>query len=173
MRLRLLAKALGSFSNCWRASMSITRPRWLAGLSFRIKPDVGEDAGVVEKLVGEHDDGIQPVVFQNPAADFALARTAVAIGKGRAVENDGDAAAAVLGRDHLGEHGLQEEQRAVVHARHAGLVAGSFQLARLGFITILAAPSDAEGRIAQHPVEAPLAFGPLVAGLFARADRAE
>ena len=24
-----------SLSNCWRASISITRPRWLAGFSFR------------------------------------------------------------------------------------------------------------------------------------------
>ena len=94
--------------------MSITRPLMAGGLFVSQQPDVGENAGVVEKLVGQHDDGVEPVVLQNPAADFALARAAVAIGEGRAVEDDGDAAAAFLGREHLGQHGLQEEQRAVV-----------------------------------------------------------
>ena len=42
------------------------------GLLVSKQPDVGEDAGVVEKLVGQHDDGVEPVVLQNPAADFAL-----------------------------------------------------------------------------------------------------
>ena len=68
------------------------------GLFVPQQPDVGEDAGVVEKLVGQHDDGVEPVVLQNPAADFALARAAVAIGERRAVEDDGDAAAALLRR---------------------------------------------------------------------------
>src|ERR1700677_925096 len=46
------------------------------------QPDVGEDTGVVEKLVREHDDGVEPVVLQNPAADLAFARSAIAIGEG-------------------------------------------------------------------------------------------
>ena len=52
-------------------------------------------------------------------------------------------------RLHLGQHGLEEEQRAVVHARHPGLIAGLLQLARLGFVAVLAAPGHAEGRIAK------------------------
>ena len=69
-------------------------PSMAGGLVVSQQPDVGEDAGVVEQLVGQHDDGVEPVVLQNPAADFALARAAVAVGKRRAVEDDGDAAAA-------------------------------------------------------------------------------
>ena len=52
------------------------------GLVIPQQPDVGKDAGVIEKLVGQHDDGIQPVVLQDPAADLALAGAAVAIGEG-------------------------------------------------------------------------------------------
>ena len=33
-------------------------------------PDVGADAGVVEQLVGQGDHGFEPVVFNDPAADF-------------------------------------------------------------------------------------------------------
>ena len=139
-------------------------PAMAGGLLVSQQPDVGEDAGVVEKLVGQHDDGVEPVVLQNPAADFALARAAVAIGERRAVEDDGDAAAALLLRRlHLGQHGLQEEQRAVVHARHAGLVAGLLQFAGFLLVAVLAAPGDAEGRIAEHEVEAEFGFRKLVA----------
>ena len=134
-------------------------PAVAGGLVVSQQPDVGEDAGVVENLVGQHDDGVKPVVLQNPAADFALARAAVAVGERRAVEDDGDAAAAFGGRHHLGQHGLQEEQSAVVHARHPGLIAGLLQLARLGFVTVLAAPGDAEGRVAQHAVKAVFGSG--------------
>src|SRR6266540_2357450 len=61
-------------------------------------------------------------------------------------------------RDHLGQHGLKERERALVHAGHAGLVASFIQFARLGLVAVLAAPSDAEGRIAQHTMEAPFEF---------------
>ncbi len=111
------------------------------------QPDVGEDAGVVEELVGQHDNSVEPVVLQDPAADLALARAAVAVGKGRAVEDDGDAAGAFVRLLHLGEHGLQEEQRAVVHSWHSGPIAGLLQLARLGFVAVLATPGHAKGRI--------------------------
>ena len=73
-------------------------PAMAGGLVVSQQPDVGEDAGVVEQLVGQHDDGVEPVVLQNPAADFALARAAVAVRERRAVEDDGDAAAALGGR---------------------------------------------------------------------------
>ena len=68
---------------------------------------------------------------------------------------------------HLGQHGLQEQQRAVVHARHAGLVAGLLQFPGFLLVAVLAAPGDAEGRIAEHEVEAEFGFGKLVARLFA------
>ena len=33
-------------------------------------PHVGADAGVVEQVVRQRDDGLKPVVFHDPAADF-------------------------------------------------------------------------------------------------------
>ena len=140
-------------------------PAVAGGLLVPQQPDVGEDARVVEELVGQHDDRVEPVVLQDPAADFALARAAVAVGKRRAVEDDGDAAAALLRGLHLGEHGLQEQQRPVVDARHAGLVAGLLQFPGFLLVAVLAAPGDAEGRIAEHEIEAEFAFGKLVARL--------
>ena len=116
------------------------------GLVVPQQPDVGEDAGVVEELVGQHDDGVEPVVLQNPAADFALAGAAVAIGKGRAIEKDGDAAAAFLGRGHLGQHGLQEEERTVIHARHPRLVTRLLQLEGFLFVAILGCGRQCDGR---------------------------
>ena len=82
-------------------------------------PDVGGDAGVVEELVGQRDDGFQPVVLDDPLADVALAAAGVAGEERRAVEDDADAAAAILGSAHLREHVLQKEERAVVDARQS------------------------------------------------------
>ena len=83
-------------------------------------PEVGRDAGVVKELVGQRDDGLQPVVFDDPLADVALAAAGIAGKKRRAVEDDADAAAAFLRRAHLGKHVLEEKQRAVIDARQAG-----------------------------------------------------
>ena len=83
-------------------------------------PDVGGDAGVVEELVGQGDDGLQPVVLDDPLADVALAAAGIAGEQRRAVEDDADAAAALLGCAHLREHVLEEEQRAVVDAGQSG-----------------------------------------------------
>ncbi len=93
----------------------------LAGLFLPVgeHPEVGGDAGVVEELLGQRDDGFQPVVLDDPAADFALAAAGVAGEERRAVEDDGEAAAAVLRGAHLGQHVLEEEERAVIHARRA------------------------------------------------------
>src|SRR5262245_49486384 len=37
-------------------------------------PDVGADAGVVEHLLGQGDDGFEPVLLDDPLANLALAR---------------------------------------------------------------------------------------------------
>ena len=68
------------------------------GLTVRHDPDVGVDAGVVEELVGQRDDGFEPVVLDDPAADLALARAGAAREERRAVEDDGDARAALRRR---------------------------------------------------------------------------
>ena len=120
-------------------------------------PDVRRDAGVVEELVGQRDDGLQPVVLDDPAADVALAVARVAGEQRRAVEHDGDAAAAVLRRAHLREHVLEEEQRAVVDARQAGAEA-AVVAERFGLpldVAALLLPLHAEGRVGEHVVEGP------------------
>jgi hypothetical protein len=59
-------------------------------------PEVGGDAGVVEELVGQGDDGFEPVVLDDPAADLGLAGAGRAGEQRRAVEHDGQAGAALL-----------------------------------------------------------------------------
>ena len=63
------------------------------GLSVGQHPDVGGDAGVVEEVERQRDDGFEPVVLDEPAADVALALAGVAGEERRAVVDLGDAAA--------------------------------------------------------------------------------
>ena len=48
-------------------------PDVLRGLVLGDDPDVGGDAGIVETVVGELHNGIQPVVLDQVAADLRLA----------------------------------------------------------------------------------------------------
>ncbi len=72
-----------------------------ASLQFAVRqdPDIGGDAGVEEEFVGQRDDALQPVVFDNPFSDVALAAAGIAGEHGRAVQDDSHPAAAAL---HLG-----------------------------------------------------------------------
>jgi hypothetical protein len=103
------------------ASMSWTLPLSLGGLPVAQDPDVGGDAGVVEELLGEGDEGLEPVVLQDPAADLALAAAGVAGEQGRAVHDDGDPGAALLRRLHVVEHVLEEEELPVADPGRARL----------------------------------------------------
>ena len=116
-------------------------------------------------MLGQGDDGLQPVVFDDPAADFALAAAGVAGEEGRAVEDDGEAAAAVLRGAHLGQHVLEKEERAVVHARRARAEAPAEAkgVALLFDVALLLLPLHAEGRVGEHVIEGPfLAVGGAV-----------
>ena len=128
-------------------------------LAVREHPDIGGDAGVVEKLIGQRHDRFQPVALDDPAADVALAAAGVAREQRRAVEDDGDAAATFPGELHLRQHVLQEQQRAVVDPRQAcaeaPLVAQRVALSLDGVLLLL--PLHAKGRIGQHVVERVLA----------------
>ena len=95
------------------------------------------------------------VVLQHVAADLALARARAAGEQRRAVEDDAEAAAAVLGRPHLRDQVQQEQQRAVADARQAGAEA-AVEALLLGFLADLLLdllPLHAEGRIGEHVVE--------------------
>ena len=61
-------------------------------------PEVRGDAGVVEELVRQRDDALQPVVLQDPAPDLRLARPGRPGEQRRAVEDDRQPAALVLDR---------------------------------------------------------------------------
>ena len=68
-----LPRFLRSGLNHAVASISCTLPRRCAGLAVGQHPDIGGDAGVVEHVQRQGDDGFEPVVLDDPAADIALA----------------------------------------------------------------------------------------------------
>ena len=144
------------------ASMSCTLPLPVLRLAVGEHPDVGRDAGVVEHVERQGDDGLQPVVLDDPAADVALALAGVAGEERRAVVHLGDAAAERRAVLHLGEHVGQEEHLAVAGA-------GDERVLRIARVlddearvldAVLAAhplevalPALAVGRIGEHEVE--------------------
>jgi len=67
----------------------------LGRLAIGDDPDVGEDARVVEQLIRHGDDGVQPIVLDNPAADFAFPAARVPREQRRTVEHDGQPRATV------------------------------------------------------------------------------
>ncbi len=146
------------------------RPSGTGVFAVRENPEVGGDAGIVEELLGQGDDRLQPVVLDDPAADLRFARAGVAGEERRAIEDDADAAAAFAGRAHLGQHVLEKEERAVIHARQPG-AEPAFVAELVGFVLdefLLLLPGHAEGRIGQHVIEGvAVAFRVAVEGVAA------
>ena len=130
-------------------------------LSVREHPDIGGNSGVVEELVRQRDNRLQPVVLNDPAADFRFALTGVAGEQGRAIEDDADATAPLFRGTALIEHVLKEEQRPVVDAWQTGPEAAFVTecVAFLLDVLLLLLPLHAEGRIGQHIVEGPFFAG--------------
>lgn len=125
-------------------------PDMLRGLVLGDDPDVGGDAGVVEAVVGELHDGVQPVVFDQIPADLRLAGSGVPGEQGGAVLDDGHAAL----RLQFGQAVEQEQHLPVALAGKAGTEAASgtllvLHLHRRG----LPFPVDAEGGIGDAVVE--------------------
>ena len=153
--LRLEPRLLRIFCQKLRGVDELHDALAVVGLAVGEHPDVGGDAGVVEHVGGQRDDGLDQVVLQHVAADLGLAGAGAAGEQRRAVEHDADAAAAVLGRAHLAEQVQQEQQRAVRHARQAGAEAAAVALLLVlvadGLLDLL--PLHAEGRVGQHVVE--------------------
>ena len=71
--------------------LHLATPRF--GLLVGQHPDVGGDAGVVEDVQRQGDDGFEPVVFQYPTADIALSLPRIACEQCRAVVYQRNAAA--------------------------------------------------------------------------------
>ena len=129
-------------------------------LAVRHHPDIGEYAGVVEKLVGQRHDGVEPVVLDDPAADVGRPRSGVAGKQRGAVEDDGDLGAGpvlvpLLIGVHLGNHVLKKEEGAVVDGRKTRAEpAGEAHGPVLAFDRLLLVfPFDAEGRVGHQVME--------------------
>src|SRR5260370_14770125 len=77
-------------------------------------PDVGANAGVVKHLLRQGDNCFEPVVFDDPPANVALARARAAREKGRATkDNCKPRSVLMFRRAHrlkLADHLLQKEQ---------------------------------------------------------------
>ncbi len=85
----------------------------MRGLAVGEHPDVGGDAGVVEHVERQGDDGLQPVVLDDPTADVALALPGVAGEERTAIVHLGDAAAERGILLHLGELVREEKHLAI------------------------------------------------------------
>ena len=128
----------------------------VGGLAVADHPDEGADAGVVEHLLGQGDDGFEHVALDDPAPDVALAAAGTAGKQRRAVEHDGRTrtgqvlvARHVVGK--LADHVQQEEQSAVVDARQLAAVAAEVgpEVDHL----LLGLPVHAEGGVGEQVVE--------------------
>ena len=128
------------------------------GFRLRHDPDVGGDARVVEGVVRQLDDGVQPVVFDEILADVARAGARVAREERRAVLDDGHAAAVLL---QLRDAVQQEEHLPVAFRRQpcAETAGGAFLGLRLHGRR-LPLPVDAERRIGDDIIE--MVVGELV-----------
>jgi hypothetical protein len=94
----------------------------LVGLPVAQNPDVSGNAGVVEKIERERDDGFKPIALDDPAADVAFALTGISGEKRGAVVDLGDAAAERRIMLHLIEHVGQEEHLAVAATGDEGIL---------------------------------------------------
>ena len=86
-------------------------------MRFAQHPDVRRNAGVVEHVERQSDDRLEPVVFDDPAADIALALTRIAGEERRAVMHFSDAAAVRRRAFHFAQQIDEEHQLAVAGAR--------------------------------------------------------
>src|SRR6266487_5316657 len=76
-------------------------------------PDIGGDACVVEKLLGQGYDDLKPIVLQYPAANLAFTTAGIAREERRAVHHDGYTASAFVGVLHASKHVLEKEQLSI------------------------------------------------------------
>lgn len=84
---------------------------------FHLSPDeILTRARVVARVVSDLRIRFDEVVLRHVAADLALARPGPAREQRRAVQDDAEVTAAVLGRSHFRNEVQQKQQRAVAHS---------------------------------------------------------
>ena len=122
----------------------------LRGLVLGDNPDVSGDAGIVEAVVGELHNGVQPVVFNQIAANFRLTGTSVPGKQGGAVLDDGHATL----RLQLGQAVEQEQHLPVALAGKAWAETARRPFLMLGLHrSSLPLPVNAEGRVGDTVVK--------------------
>ena len=86
------------------------------------QPHIGGNASVIEDVVGQLDNGIHQIVFDQIATDVALAAARIAREERRTIVNGGHTAALglVFQRFHL-IHLFQEEQQLTVGSSRSGV----------------------------------------------------
>ncbi len=111
---------------------------------------------IEEHVRGQGDDGFHIILFQHVAANLRLPAAGAPGEQGRAVEDDADAAAALLFRAHFGQQVQEKQQGAIGDARQARAEASPvahvlvfFADSGLDFL-----PLHAKWGIRQHVVEA-------------------
>ena len=125
------------------------------GLAVAEQPDVGADAGIVKDLLRQGDDGLQPVVFHDPAADLRLARACAAGEERGAIHDDADVALRVLRIVHPGDEVLEKEHLPIRLTRQPGAEAPVEPARGLGGDSLeILAPLVAVGWIDELEVEA-------------------
>ena len=134
----------------------------MRGLAIGQHPDIGGDAGVVKHVERQGDNGLQIIVFDDPAADIALALPGVAGEQGTAVVDLGNAAAERGVALHLGQHVDEEQHLPIAGAGEQGIVRIAVvrdDEARISYAALAAQavevvlPALAVGRIAEHKIE--------------------
>ena len=80
--LALLAEALAHLLPQLAGVDELDLAAAFGALAVGDDPEVGGDAGVVEELVGQRDDGFEPVVLDDPAADLRLPDPAAPVNSG-------------------------------------------------------------------------------------------
>lgn len=134
------------------------------GLLVGDDPDISADAGIVEHVGRQADDGFQQIILEDIAADFAFPAARIAGKQGRTVKDDAEPAAALFSGTHLGNQVHQEEQRAVADAGQTGAetpVEAVLLMFLFDFLLNLF-PFDAEGGIGEHVVK--VLAGELIVG---------
>src|SRR5436305_13453006 len=117
-------------------------------------PDVGGDARVVEKLLRQGHNRLEPVVLQYPAADLALTTPGIAREERRAIHDDSHAASAPVGFLHTRQQVLQEEQLPVADTRRTGPEAARVAPRGLGlYRRLVHLPLFAKGRIGEQVIK--------------------
>lgn len=114
--LALVAETLAHLGTHFTGVDEFDQTTLLVGLGVGEDPHVCGDTGVVEHLVWQGNNALQPVVLQDPTTNLAPTRSGLTTEQGRAGQDDAHPCTLRVGlgdRGHVAEHVLQEQQRSV------------------------------------------------------------